>query len=89
MGLWNLISGLALATGEMAGGFFLDLGKQFLRNPESAYALVFLTVALGLLGCLLLLRFIDVELYWQQISLRLGLKIPPEPGTKDHSFAPH
>jgi MFS transporter, BCD family, chlorophyll transporter len=80
MGLWNLISGLALAMGEMAGGFFLDLGGQFLGGLKPAYALVFLGIALGLLGSLALLRLINVERYGRQISLRLGLNMLAEPG---------
>ena len=61
MGLWNVISGLALAVGEMAGGFFLDLGVKHLGNFGAAYAMVFLAVGLGLLGCLVLLSFMNVE----------------------------
>jgi BCD family chlorophyll transporter-like MFS transporter len=88
MGLWNVISGLALAIGEMAGGFFLDLGSQFLGHLKPAYSLVFLVIALGLLGCLGLLRLINVEHYWHQISWRLGLNLFPEPGDKDHLGVP-
>jgi MFS family permease len=84
MGLWNLISGLALATGEMAGGFFLDLGIWFFGNLGAAYAIVFLSIGLGLLGCLALLSFIDVGNYWRQIAFRFGLKIFPEPGARDY-----
>jgi BCD family chlorophyll transporter-like MFS transporter len=72
MGLWNLISGLALAIGEMAGGFFLELGMRFWGEAGAAYAGVFLGIALGLSACLVLLKFIDVGKYWHQISLRLG-----------------
>ena len=74
MGLWNLISGLALAAGEMTGGFFLDQGMRLLGRLEVAYAIVFLGEGLGLLGCLLLLTFIDVGKYWRQIADQLGLK---------------
>ncbi len=77
MGLWNLISGLALATGEMTGGFFLDQGMRIFGNLEVAYAIVFLGEGLGLLGCLLLLRFINVGKYWRQIAYRFGLKVIP------------
>ena len=77
MGLWNLISGLALAAGEMTGGFFLDQGMRLLGNLEAAYALVFLGVGLGLLGCLVLLKFINVGKYWRQIACRFDLKVFP------------
>ncbi len=73
MGLWNLISGLALALGEMAGGFFLDHGRHFWTTPGSAYASVFLLAALGLLGCLALLACLQVATYWRQIAGQLGL----------------
>ncbi len=83
MGLWNVISGLALAVGEMTGGFFLDLGVKHLGNFGAAYAMVFLAVGLGLLGCLVLLSFMNVGEYRRQIALGLDLKIfsdsqPPE-----------
>jgi BCD family chlorophyll transporter-like MFS transporter len=84
MGLWNLISGLALAAGEMAGGFFLDLGMWFFGNLGAAYAMVFLSIGLGLLGCLVLLRYIDVGDYWRQIACRFGLKMIPEPGSRGY-----
>ena len=75
MGLWNFISGLALAVGEMAGGFFLDLGVKYLGNYNAAYAMVFLAIGLGLLGCLLLLSFMNVGKYRRQIALGLNLEI--------------
>lgn len=73
MGLWNLISGLALALGEMAGGLFLDHGRHFWNTPGSAYACVFFLAALGLLGCLVLLSGLKVAKYWRQIAAPLGL----------------
>lgn len=76
MGLWNLISGLALASGEIAGGLVLDGGKHMLGDLRPAYALVFWGIGLGLLGCLVLLRLISVERYWQQLRGRLGLDLP-------------
>jgi MFS family permease len=77
MGLWNLISGLALAAGEMTGGFLLDQGMRLLGNLEAAYAIVFLGVGLGLLGCLVLLKFINVGKYWRQIAFHFDLKVFP------------
>ena len=73
MGLWNLISGLALAVGEMAGGFSLDLGERLWHSLGAAYGTVFWAVGLGLLGCLLLLSFIKVEDYRRQIAAGLDL----------------
>ncbi|MBM4288915.1 MAG: BCD family MFS transporter [Deltaproteobacteria bacterium] len=74
MGLWNLISGLALAAGEMAGGFLLDQGVRLWGDLGVGYAMVFLAEALGLLGCLVMLRFISVPTYWRQIALQLGVR---------------
>jgi MFS transporter, BCD family, chlorophyll transporter len=83
MGLWNLISGLALAAGEMTGGFFLGEGVRLGSKLGVAYALVFLVEGLGLLGCLLILKFLHVETYWRQIASHLGLKPFPTPEAKD------
>lgn len=88
MGLWNLISGLALAIGEMTGGFFLDAGMRSWGNLETAYALVFLMIGVGLLGCLVLLMFINVEKYWRQIAGQFGLKMLPAPEARDSLSAP-
>ena len=55
MGLWNLASGLALAAGEMTGGFLKDR-LVFLSGSEAgAYGWVFLLEGVGLLACLLFL----------------------------------
>ncbi len=77
MGLWNLISGLALALGEMAGGFFLDRFLQRLDTSAGAYVGVFLLQAVGLLGCLIFLRFLKVERYWRQIARSLAIPLLP------------
>ncbi len=83
MGLWNLISGLALALGEMAGGFFLDFGLTCCGTLQAAYAGVFFLEALGLLASLALLRLLRVDRYWAQLSWGLGIpaasKPPPVP----------
>ena len=77
MGLWNLISGLALALGEMCGGLFLDHGRHLWEEPGSAYGGVFLLAAGGLLLCLGSLRFFQVTQYWQQLAARLGMPLAP------------
>jgi BCD family chlorophyll transporter-like MFS transporter len=79
MGLWNLISGLALAVGEITGGLLLDLGLRFWGTLGASYAVVFLVIGSGLLGCLALLGFINVTDYWRQIAGHFGLKIPLKP----------
>jgi hypothetical protein len=75
MGLWNLISGLALAMGEMTGGLFLDLGERLLGTMGAAYGTVFLVVSLGLLGCLFLLTFINIEAYRHEIAAGLDINL--------------
>ncbi|HSO71934.1 MAG TPA: MFS transporter [Thermodesulfobacteriota bacterium] len=75
MGLWNLISGLALAMGEMTGGFFLHLGERLFGTMGAAYGTVFLVVSLGLLGCLLLLTFINLEAYRREIAAGLDINL--------------
>ncbi|MCL4503235.1 MAG: MFS transporter [Deltaproteobacteria bacterium] len=55
MGLWNLVSGLALAAGEMAGGFLKERIFSLAGTASDAYGWVFLIEGLGLLICLVLL----------------------------------
>jgi MFS family permease len=55
MGLWNLVSGLALAAGEMAGGLLKDKIFALVGTVNGAYGWVFLIEGLGLLICLILL----------------------------------
>lgn len=55
MGLWNLVSGLALAAGEMAGGILKDQIFSLVGKVNDAYGWVFLIEGLGLLICLVLL----------------------------------
>jgi BCD family chlorophyll transporter-like MFS transporter len=55
MGLWNLVSGLALAAGEMAGGILKDKIFSLVGKVNDAYGWVFLIEGLGLLICLVLL----------------------------------
>jgi len=55
MGLWNLVSGLALAAGEMAGGILKDRIFSLVGKVNDAYGWVFLIEGLGLLLCLVLL----------------------------------
>jgi MFS transporter, BCD family, chlorophyll transporter len=73
MGLWNLISGLALALGEMTGGFSLDLAERLWQSTGAAYGMVFGAVGLGLLGCLVLFSFISVSAYRRQLAAGLNL----------------
>jgi BCD family chlorophyll transporter-like MFS transporter len=55
MGLWNLVSGLALAAGEMMGGALRDWLVQVTGSQAAAYGWLFLLEGLGLLSCLLFL----------------------------------
>lgn len=73
MGLWNLVSGLALAAGEMAGGFFLDQATDYLGTISLAYGFVFWLASAGLVLCMLLLGLINIEAYWRQLTPRLSL----------------
>jgi MFS transporter, BCD family, chlorophyll transporter len=68
MGLWNLTSGLALAAGEMAGGFLKDK-FFFLSGSESgAYGWVFLLEGVGLLLTLLFLVPLSLKKYRPQLA---------------------
>ncbi|MCX5889790.1 MAG: MFS transporter [Deltaproteobacteria bacterium] len=55
MGLWNLVSGLALAAGEMAGGILKDQIFSLVGKVNDAYGWIFLIEGVGLLFCLILL----------------------------------
>jgi MFS family permease len=55
MGLWNLVSGLALAAGEMTGGILKDKIFSLVGQVNDAYGWVFLIEGFGLLICLVLL----------------------------------
>jgi BCD family chlorophyll transporter-like MFS transporter len=65
MGLWNFISGLALALGGMAGGPLRDGVFALTGSSAVGYASVFVVEGLGLLACLYLLRKIDLRSYWK------------------------
>lgn len=68
MGGWNLVSGLALAAGEMAGGFFLERAEDYLGSVSLAYSAIFWFAGSGLLASLVLLYFLDIPKYWRQLT---------------------
>ncbi|MFW6127291.1 MAG: PucC family protein, partial [Thermodesulfobacteriota bacterium] len=68
MGLWNLMSGLALAAGEMTGGALKDRFTEATGSAAGAYGWVFLLEGLGLVGCLLLLWPLKQEIYRQDLA---------------------
>ncbi|MFZ5449302.1 MAG: BCD family MFS transporter [Thermodesulfobacteriota bacterium] len=63
MGLWNLASGLALAAGEMTGGFLKEGFFYFSGSNAGAYGWVFLLEGVGLLACLLFLAPLSLKKY--------------------------
>jgi BCD family chlorophyll transporter-like MFS transporter len=72
MGLWNLISGLALAAGEMTGGLLRDQMLAITGTPQGAYGLVFLLEGLGLVACLALLKSLKREQYQLNLAVLLA-----------------
>ncbi len=68
MGLWNLASGLALAAGEMTGGFLKDRLVILSGSEAGAYGWVFLLEGVGLLACLLFLVPLSLEKYRPQLA---------------------
>lgn len=68
MGLWNLASGLALAAGEMTGGFLKDRFAYLSGSEAGAYGWVFLLEGVGLLACLLFLVPLSLEKYRPQLA---------------------
>jgi BCD family chlorophyll transporter-like MFS transporter len=75
MGLWNLVSGLALAAGEMTGGILKDKLFYLIGNLNGAYGWLFLIEGMGLLLCLALL----VPMRRGNYHLQLQALFPPKP----------
>jgi MFS transporter, BCD family, chlorophyll transporter len=69
MGLWNLASGLALAAGEMTGGFLKERFAYLSGSEAGAYGWVFLLEGVGLLACLLFLVPLSLEKYRPQLAV--------------------
>ncbi|HZE21399.1 MAG TPA: PucC family protein, partial [Desulfobaccales bacterium] len=69
MGLWNLASGLALAAGEMAGGFLKDGFFSLTGTEAGAYGWVFFLEGAGLLACLLFLAPLSLKKYRPQLAV--------------------
>ncbi len=81
MGLWNLISGLALAAGEMLGGFLQEQAVRITGAAAPSYGLVFLLEAGGLLASLLLLAALNQPQYRRRLAELLPGEAPVgEPG---------
>jgi len=81
MGLWNLASGLALAAGEMAGGFLKDRLFFLSGSDPSAYGWVFLLEGVGLLACLLFLAPLSMKKYRPQLAVLVAdEKVKPYQG---------
>jgi hypothetical protein len=74
MGLWNLASGLALAAGEMTGGFLIDRLFYLSGSNSGAYGWVFLLEGVGLLACLLFLAPVKLEKYRPQLAVLVAEK---------------
>jgi BCD family chlorophyll transporter-like MFS transporter len=74
MGLWNLASGLALAAGEMAGGFLKDRLVSLSGSEAGAYGWVFLLEGVGFLACLLFLAPLSLEKYRPQLAVLVADK---------------
>ncbi|MEJ2224955.1 MAG: PucC family protein, partial [Syntrophobacterales bacterium] len=68
MGLWNLMSGLALAAGEMTGGALKDWLTELTGSAAGAYGWIFLLEGLGLLSCLLLLLPLKQDTYREHLA---------------------
>jgi BCD family chlorophyll transporter-like MFS transporter len=68
MGLWNLMSGLALAAGEMTGGALKDRLTDLTGSVTGAYGWLFLLEGLGLFCCLVLLLPLKLTTYQKALE---------------------
>jgi BCD family chlorophyll transporter-like MFS transporter len=68
MGLWNLMSGLALAAGEMTGGALKDWLTELTGSVAGAYGWLFLLEGLGLFSCLVLLLPLNQKTYREALE---------------------
>jgi BCD family chlorophyll transporter-like MFS transporter len=71
------VSGLALAAGEMLGGFLKDLLFQVLGDLPRAYGWVFLLEGVGFLSCLLLLLPLNLEKYRPALAAMIARQTGP------------
>jgi BCD family chlorophyll transporter-like MFS transporter len=74
MGLWNLASGLALAGGEMTGGFLKDRFTSLSGSAAGAYGWVFMLEGVGFLACLLFLVPLNLDKYRPQLAVLVADK---------------
>jgi hypothetical protein len=80
MGLWNLVSGMGLAAGEMAGGALKDQIFYLSGTQQGAYGWVFLLEGVGFLACLLLLVPLKMKKYRHKPAVLRNRNNPP-PGS--------
>jgi BCD family chlorophyll transporter-like MFS transporter len=77
MGLWNLVSGLALAAGEMCGGFLKDRLVRLTGSADQAFGWLFLLEGLGLAGCLIFLVPLKHSVYQAGLKGFLARQVAP------------
>jgi len=61
IGAWGLAQALSRGLATVLGGVVLNVGKMLFSSPLGAYGLVFCLQAMGLLGCVLVLRGLNVK----------------------------
>ena len=61
MGLWNMVAGLSIASGESVGGVLRDWLNILSLPAHYSYAIIFFLEAVGLLCCLVPLLMIRTE----------------------------
>ncbi|HJW91952.1 MAG TPA: BCD family MFS transporter [Anaerolineales bacterium] len=68
IGAWGMANAISRLVGNVLSGMVRDLLTQILQHPVNAYLVVFCIEAGMLLASLLLLRWIDVSVFKQQIE---------------------
>jgi len=73
IGAWGMANAASRLIGSVLGGVVRDVMTRLLDNPVSSYAVVFVIEAAMLLGSLVLIRYIDVGRFRQQMQVEPSL----------------
>jgi BCD family chlorophyll transporter-like MFS transporter len=73
IGAWGMANAASRLIGSVLGGAVRDVMTRLLDDPVSSYSVVFVIEAAMLLGSLVLIRYIDVGQFRQQMKIEPSL----------------